>query len=245
MSNAQHSSSVAIANTLLNAPSRQLFASHDVEETRSMVGRVMKPHDLGVMGRSQRLDARMHHISLGDVALSRLRYGADVEIRPGPLEDFFLVQMPLVGHARIESGTEYVDSGPELASVISPTETTAMRWGADSDQLMVRIARPLLERTLAAQLGHPLVAPLRFQLGFRWRDCAAWRCLMAYLLECSTQDADLTHHKLIATQMEQMVIATLLSMHAPQLQRCATSATQRNLAQACSTRSGIPAGPCP
>jgi transcriptional regulator GlxA family with amidase domain len=78
---------------------------------------------------------------------------------------------------------------------------------------MVRIARPLMERTLAAQLGHPLIDPLKFQLGFRWRDCAPWRCLMSYLLECSAQDADLSRHKLIAAQMEQMVVATLLTTH--------------------------------
>ena len=213
MLNAQHPHSTPVANALLNTPSRQLFASRDLEETRAQVGRVMKPHDLGVVGRSQRIDARMHHVSLGDVALSRLRYGADVDIRPGPLEDFFLVQMPLVGHAHIESGSEHVASGPELASVLSPTEATAMRWGADNDQIMVRIARPLMERTLASQLGHPLIDPLKFQLGFRWRDCAPWRCLMSYLLECSAQDPDLSRHKLIATQMEQMVVATLLSMH--------------------------------
>lgn len=213
MLNTQHTHTAPAASALLNTPSRLLFASHDLNETRSMVGHVMKAHQLDVVGHSQRLDARMYHLPLGDVTLSRLRYGANVDIRPGPLEDFFLVQMPLAGHARIENGAQHVDSSPELASVLSPDDSTTMRWGADNDQIMVRIERSMLERTLAAQLGRPLTEPLKFQLGFPWRECVPWRCLMSYLLDCSAQDPDLSKHKIMATQMVQMVVATLLSTH--------------------------------
>jgi AraC-like DNA-binding protein len=196
----------------LAATSRRLFASHDLEETRSMVGRVMKPHELRLTGPAQRLDARMHHLAFGDVSVSRLKYGAEVEIGPGPLEDFYLVQTPLTGHALIESGHEHVDSGPEVASVLSPTEPTSMRWSADNDQLMVRIARPLMERALLAQLGRPAGEPLVFQPGFLWRECSAWRCLMSYLLDCSAQNIDFVHNKLLTAQIEQLVVTTLLSM---------------------------------
>lgn len=199
---------------LLNTPGRRLFASSDLDETRAMVGRVMKPHRLGVLGTHQRLDARMHHASLGDVSLSRLRYGAGVEIAPGPLEDFFLVQMPLAGSACIESGGQQVDSTPDVASVLSPQETTAMRWSGECDQVMVRISRQLIERALAAQLGRALEKPLLFDLGFRWRDSPAWRNLMTYLLECVTEDQALEQHRLIVHQMEQLVVVTLLATHA-------------------------------
>ena len=194
--------------SVLGLPAQQLFASGDLDEARSMVGRVMRPHHLGVVGALQRLDARMHHQPLGEVSLNRLRYGAQVEIRPGPLEDFFLVQMPLSGCARISSGPQQLDSTPEVASVVSPDDDLAMRWAEDNDQFMLRVGRSLLERTLVGHLGCALDRPLRFQLGFRWRECAAWRCLMSYLLDCSTQHANLVQHKLIVHQMEQLVAAT-------------------------------------
>jgi len=197
--------------SVLGLPAQQLFASGDLDEARSMVGRVMRPHHLGVVGAQQRLDARMHHQPLGEVSLNRLRYGANVEIRPGPLEDFFLVQMPLSGCARISSGPQQVDSTPDVASVVSPDDDLAMRWAEDNDQFMLRVGRSLLERTLVGHLGCALDRPLRFQLGFRWRECAAWRCLMSYLLDCSTQHAHLAEHKLIVHQMEQLAAATLLS----------------------------------
>ncbi|WP_447919146.1 AraC family transcriptional regulator [Achromobacter aegrifaciens] len=197
--------------SVLGLPAQQLFASGDLDEARSMVGRVMRPHHLGVVGAQQRLDARMHHQPLGEVSLNRLRYGAHVEIQPGPLEDFFLVQMPLSGCARISSGPQLLDSTPDVASVVSPDDDLAMRWADDNDQFMLRVGRSLLERALVGHLGCALDRPLRFQLGFRWRECPAWRCLMSYLLDCSTQHANLAEHKLIVHQMEQLVAATLLA----------------------------------
>ena len=129
-----------------------------------MVGRVMKPHQLTRTAGGERLDARMHYTGLGDLSLSRLRYGATVRIEPGPLESFFLVQMPLCGTAAIESGGQRIDSSPELASVLSPECDTRMCWEAGNDQVMLRISRSLVERTLVGYLGHPLDKPLHFEL---------------------------------------------------------------------------------
>ncbi|MDX7998033.1 AraC family transcriptional regulator [Xenorhabdus sp. Reich] len=197
----------------LNSTEHLLFLSNDLDEVKSMVGRVMQPHQLNILGSSQKLDARMHYIPLGDLSMSRLRYGANVEINPGELESFFLVQMPLSGYAYIESGGQHIDSTPDMASVLSPNQHTAMRWNTDNDQFMVRISRSLLERTLIGQLGHPLDNPLVFELGFEWQRCQAWRCLMPYLLECTTQVPDILQHKLIINQMEQLLSVTLLSTH--------------------------------
>ena len=116
-----------------------------------MVGRVMKPHELSVASGGQRVEARMYHAPLGDISLNRLCYGADVNIDPGPLVDFFLVMMPLGGHARIVCGNEAVDACHAMGGIASPSQPLKMRWSADNDQLMVRISRPFLERMLAAQ----------------------------------------------------------------------------------------------
>ncbi|WP_426575502.1 AraC family transcriptional regulator (plasmid) [Xenorhabdus stockiae] len=204
---------VSAIESHLNSPEHLLFSSRDLDETRSMVGRVMKPHQLNILGNSRKLDSRMYYIPFGDFSISRLHYGANVEITPGALDSFFLIQMPLSGCASIESGGQYIDSTPNLASVLSPDQHTAMRWNADNDQFMVRISRSLLERTLVGQLGHPLEQPLIFELGFEWQRCQTWRCLMLYLLECTVQVPDLLQYKLITTQIEQLLSVTLLSAH--------------------------------
>lgn len=200
-----------LQRALLGAPGRQLFASRDLNETRAMVSRVMKPHHLAVHGTGQRVDARMHHLALGDVSISRLRHGADVDIEPGALDDFFLVMMPLAGRATIDCGGEHLDSWTDVASVLSPHLATRMRWSADCDQLMVRIARPFMERMLAAQLGHALDQPLTFALGLHWRESPAWQCLLNYLVDCAEQPVSPAEHKLVLAHIEQLVAATLLA----------------------------------
>ncbi|MEQ1974342.1 hypothetical protein ABLA76_00425 [Xenorhabdus sp. SGI240] len=98
----------------LNSPKHLLFSSNDLDEVKSMVGRVIQPHQLTIV------DAQMHYIPLGGISMSRLRYGACVEITPGELDSFFLIQMPLAGCAGIESGDQYLDSPPNLASILNP-----------------------------------------------------------------------------------------------------------------------------
>lgn len=205
-----HSSVPPIENQICTSE-RLLFTSGDPEEIKSMVGRVMKPHQLTLLNPHQRLDARMHYISMGDISISRLKYGADVSIIPGQLQDFFLVQMPLSGAAVIESGEKKLESTPQMASLLSPEESTVMRWNNDCDQFMLRISRSLLERSLVGQLGSTLDKPLVFELGFAWQSCTAWRTLMNYLIECATRTPDLLQNKLIANQVEQLVSVTLLS----------------------------------
>ncbi|WP_420105945.1 AraC family transcriptional regulator [Herbaspirillum huttiense] len=203
----------ASVERLLNGSNKLLFASSDLDEVRSMVGRVMKPHRLDLTGQGERLDARMHYTSLGDLSVSRLRYGSAVQIEPGSLDSFFLVQMPLYGMARIESGAQHIDSSAELASVLSPQEATRMTWMAGTDQLMLRLSRSLVERTLVGYLGHPLNEPLRFELGFRWRDCAPWQCMLSYLIDCTLQHHDLAMHKIVVSQIEQLAASILVTSH--------------------------------
>ncbi|MQR00070.1 helix-turn-helix domain-containing protein [Glaciimonas sp. GS1] len=200
-----------LSGALINAPGRQLFASRELDLTRHLVGQVMKPHQLMISGRSQQLNSRMHHMAFGGVSFSRLKYGAEVDIQPEFLNDFYLIQMPLTGHAVINSGNQHVDSNSDVASVLSPTENTAMHWSADNDQLMIRIDRALVDRAIWSHLGYPENTPLRFQLSFRWRDCSAWQCLLLYLSECAGSDIDVIQYKLLIANIEQLVVSTLLS----------------------------------
>ena len=225
MSSASAFALPALAGALINSPDRQLFASRDLLQTRSLVGAVMKPHDLHVHGAAQQVNARMHHMAFGGVSLNRLKYGADVDIEPGPLDDFYLIQMPLTGHALITSGNQQVGSDLDVASVLSPLDSTTMRWSADCDQLMVRIDRMLVDRAIGALSGRLEPETVRFQLGFRWRECAPWRCLMQYLSDCASHPFDASQYRLMVAQIEQLVVSTLVSaqphnMREPATARC-------------------------
>lgn len=199
-------------NSCLNDPERLLFTSGDVDQVRSLVGNVMQAHRLHLAANAHALQARMHHVPLGALSLSRLDYGATVYINPEPLESFFLVTMPLRGTAHILSGGQRIDASPELAAVLNPWDETRMCWHAGNEQIILRVSRSLLEQTLAGHLGRPLEHPLAFDLGFRWRECTPWYSLMSYLLACATRYPDLAGHHLVHTQLEQMVASALLLM---------------------------------
>jgi AraC-like DNA-binding protein len=140
-----------------------VFSSRDFDAVRAGVARIFKPHLLRLHGASAALRSRMHHLRLGDTSVNRLEYGAEVEIDPNRLDDFFLVQIPVAGHAAIACGNRRFDSTPQAASLVSPTLPLHMRWHAGNAQVCVRFERRMVEAHCAAHLGHALDEPLEFE----------------------------------------------------------------------------------
>lgn len=202
---------IPFSAALLGAPARKLFASRDLHETRSMVARVMKPHELKPAGGGQRMEARMHHAALGEVSLSRLCHGCEVDIDPGALQDFYLVMMPLAGQAQLVCGPHSVETHSLQGAVVSPQHALKMHWSADCDQLMVRISRPFLERVLTAQRGQPLDEALEFKPVFDWRGSVAWQCVLRFLVDCAEAGIAPEHNQLLLAQLQELVAATLLA----------------------------------
>jgi AraC-like DNA-binding protein len=204
----------AIARDALPLSRHVFFTSSDLDETRDMVGRIFKPHRLNITRRGARLRARKHHVKIGGLSLNLLRYGAPVAIDPGPLESFFLVQMPLAGSAQIRCGREDFVSSRAVASLPSPTLDLSMRWGADNPQVIVRLEREALERHLAAALGRELDRPLEFRAAMA-TDAgggASWRRLVDYLIAEVDAGGPLLHSRLAAAQVEQLLMTALLTV---------------------------------
>lgn len=197
-----------------DASSVRLFHSHDLDETRSTVSRVFKPHTLGVLGRRQKLDAFMDHLALGKASINRLCYGANVSIEPDCLDDFLLVQMPIQGSAQIRCGDRKITSSPYMASVLTPSLPLHMQWQGQCDQLIVRLERASLEAACAAQLGHALPQPIEFELGMNLREGngAAWLALVRFLT-ASAFASQARGHELIGQQVEHLLVTTLLTQH--------------------------------
>jgi AraC-like DNA-binding protein len=140
-----------------------VFSSRDFDAVRQGVARIFKPHLLRLHGTGANLRAQMHHLRQGNASVNRLEYGAEVEIDPDRLEDFFLVQIPVAGHASITCGNRRFDSTPQAASLVSPTLPLHMRWHAGNAQVCVRFERQMVEQHCAAHLGHSLEEPLEFE----------------------------------------------------------------------------------
>lgn len=100
----------------------ELFRSGDVDYVRDRVERIFCPHRLKLVGHGSSLDAWMRTKKLRDIGMVLVGYGSEVVIEPRPLKEFFVVMIPLAGHALVRSGNAEIESTP--GSPRSPIPTS-------------------------------------------------------------------------------------------------------------------------
>lgn len=201
------------------------FASHDVEEVRDEIGRVFCEHDLRVVGKAQSLTTELHFRRGTQLTYGRLRYGATVDIDPGRLKNFYLLQLPVRGGENIYCGSRGVESNPRVGSIISPELGFHMRHQRGAEKLFVRIERAALERQCVAYYGEGLSGSLNFSPAIPL-DNAATKALarMVRWQLAEAADGTLLDEPLIATQFEEaLMLALLVSLDHNQSQRKETS----------------------
>lgn len=191
----------------------RLFESHDLDEARERVARVFCPHGLNMVQPRVPLNACHHSVTLHrDVSLNYVQYGPAVQIDPGYLRDFFLLQIPLRGGAEIRCGAQQVSATTRLASLPSPTEPLAMRWADDSPHLILRLGRGALLAQLASLLQAPVQGDLVFALGVPLDDpaLAALLQFIAYLRSSLDAGSALQPGSLLAQHAEAYLLTSLL-----------------------------------
>ena len=153
------------------------FVGTDLEEARAVVSDVIDPHSVRAPGKGA--DWAIDHFAarLGEVTLTYLAYGAEIEIAAPGESGCFCVHVPLAGSASVECGNETIASSPRVASVPTASAPLRMVWSADAEHLIVRIDRHALARQLQHLAPGDLHEPIRTRLdldlsgnaGARWR----------------------------------------------------------------------------
>lgn len=140
-----------------------LLRTEDLCEARAVVGQAFCDHRLNLRHPGTRLSARHNHVGGRHVSLNALRYGAEVEIDPGQLGHFFLLQIPLEGGALVAHRGEEVSASSQVATILNPDRDTRMVWSQDCRKLLLQVNRAHLERVAEELLGGPLPGPVRFE----------------------------------------------------------------------------------
>lgn len=189
------------------------LVSQDIDEVRNQVARVFCDHELRVVGARQSLDTYLYYRPLRGIGLGRLSYGAAVDIDPGTLEDFYLMQWPLRGAETIHASSLEVNSSPEVGSLISPGQRFYMRHEAGAEKLFVRIERDAMQR-LAEQLfpGHPRI-DVTFEpaLPLTAPALSSMRTMLDWLFREATL-GPLLEQPLIASRIEETLLLTMLQL---------------------------------
>ncbi|MBN8943479.1 MAG: AraC family transcriptional regulator [Rhizobiales bacterium] len=201
-------SSSPIADHLFGAE-HLLLASGDVDEVVHGCSRALRPHDLFMRGRSSELAARLHHLPIGPLSLSRLCYGGDVTIVPAkPEGDNFLITLPLGGNARFCYGSSATDVASGHGTIVGPYQDFRLDIDGAFDQILLRLDRQRVEAICANLLELEKPAAVHFELALSVMP-AFWHKLLDAAASLSTFSAVSVHAKMCA-QLEELIIQSLL-----------------------------------
>lgn len=143
--------------------SHRLFQTEALDEARHIVAGKFCSHKLNRLTSDRQFAALHNHVRGAGLSLNYLRYGADVEIEPGELEHFYLIQIPIRGYAEIRHGAEVVEADAARATVLNPTRHTRMHWAAGCEKVLVQIDRHVLQEAAERYLQLELTGPLEFR----------------------------------------------------------------------------------
>ena len=155
----------------------------------------------------------VHLATAGTIGLYYFDYGTDARMNPNDPGDFYVVQIPLSGTARITSGAEEFDSTMSVASILQPGRPATMQWHEGQTQLIIRLARQSLEEHLQEILGSPLVEPLRFepQMELGRPAIRGWREAVELLEHEVTNHASITADSAAMQEFDLIVLSQFLS----------------------------------
>jgi AraC-like DNA-binding protein len=194
----------------------RLFDTADLDEARELCGRVFNPHRLSVTGAGQRLRSRMAHIRFGALSLNCLTWGAAVDVDPDRLAHYYLLSMPVQGHAVFHHGGRSVDVAPRCAGLVSAAPRFRFSATPDFEQIVVRLERASLDDAWLALAGRPPDTTLDFECGMPL-DGTAWAALEPALrLLAAGVRGDFAAMGLphLAARVEEQ-LATALLLHQP------------------------------
>lgn len=192
-----------------------LFSTQEPLESHQRVAQEFSDHQL----RWQRgqIDTVMYRAKAQNLSVFMLRYGAEVEIRPQPFDDFALIHVTLKGMAEIEADNHKLALPPGRSAILAPKKNLRMLWQEGSEQLIVKVPGVLLRAAGATEnsmLQLPSVAMYSLAAEQQWKAllqallvatqcgsaasqtaCAAWlppleQSIAAYVMAQHSQGVD-------------------------------------------------------
>lgn len=205
---AQEELGVGLTETLPAKVSR----STDLDQAVDLLTQAYAPHRMSV-SEPKHFGFELKTTDAERLRIGHARFDGDVSIEVPPTSNFYIFCFASSGSVRITSGSQSMLVNPKTASVMTPTQPWRFdQWSQDSALLAMRIGRADLEEDLAAIMGKPVTAPIRFEpcmdLTTR-RGSEFLRALDLMHQELSHPDG-LARHPLLASRLAQLVRSSLI-----------------------------------
>lgn len=186
--------------------------STNLDQVQQHIAHILCPHQLHLSAK-QRLNTELYYRASSRLGFGRLRYGADVHIAPEPLQGFYLLQIPIQGHERIQLGTKQFESHQDCASMLNPDDEFSMEHSQEANKLFIRICKPSLEQFYLHHYQRPLQSVLHFTVLHALNTPVGqsiWH-LMQWLFQESSQGS-LFDQPTSAQRLEDIFLAHLLDL---------------------------------
>lgn len=189
-----------------------LSRADTLQDACEQVGRIFSPHRLELRGGARGLRVRHNQVRMRELSLNTLSYGADVLIDPGERGDFFMVQLPLAGHAAIVDGGAETQADARMLTVLQPRQRCRMLWSGDCRMILLQVPRDVVERR-AAEWGLP--GPPRFASARSRQDpevAAWWQAVLDLTCNLDRWGPQWMRHPAAYAAMEEFLLSAFTSL---------------------------------
>ena len=194
---------------LRNHPS---FRTNDATSAAKKLAKSYQEHQVTVAP-GEKLQAIHHEARLSKISINYLEYGANVEIEASPLEDFYLVEIPISGTTKDQSSGKKQLVKPGTGMILGCNTTVSQQWSADCSQIQIKIDRKEVELQLGRLLGIAIKRPVTFDPMVDLDDpkMASWWRFIEFLINEFESDDSVMISGSAVPNIEQAIIINLLN----------------------------------
>jgi AraC-like DNA-binding protein len=188
----------------------EVCRSKDVEEVRSVGTQILCENDLKLRGSNKHLDASVYYRKVGHVGVGRMSYGAEVTVNPAIFEDFLLIQMPVRGFEKITLGNDKILCTPQSFGIINPLVKPVIEHQPDTEKLIIRIDKALIEKNCQQILNLTLNKGVVFEptMMSDTKAGSQWLRMVSWIYDYISNEDNLS--PLMVSQIESNIVNMLL-----------------------------------
>ena len=192
----------------------QSFVTNDVDESVTIGSRLFFDHQVTPKQAHAEFSYRLSAARVGTVTIGQVRYGCEVSVYLGSVDDSYAVSIPRAGVFNRHVGNREYPSTPELVSVGGPIDDLRVSgFAADDEELaIIRFDRRVLEADLGRLLGTdpPELITFPRPLDLRSGRGAEWFAYARSVLDAVGRSDSLTMNPLIVAQVSSILSTGLL-----------------------------------
>ncbi len=191
-----------------------VFSSQSLEEACSFISSIFCPHELQGIGETVKPNIVVKHVPLVDTSINYLAHGSRVSIKPEPFKNFYLLQAPISGYAKVTRGDKELVVEEGSATISAPDEEIWMDWSEDCQKIILRINRTTLESMYGSITGVAPSGALRFEDVISFKPGAmqsVWRMIQMIYDDLIENEGSIFQNEFAIQHMEQSLLFALLN----------------------------------